>query len=251
MSARNAEKARNVLGWIGCSPIPLSIREMEQVLCVTEDPNRGARVSASLDVVQLCGPIVEVVDGLVRFVHFTVKEYDEPRRASFWDMALIIIRYLFSPSICGSVDLLEATLNLTRRCIWYLCQMHHDPCIDDDEFQDNILHGDYRLHHYASTAWLELVELYARLNGSNPLSTELILALSSLHERRASWRLEDLSEDKCRSGLQDLKMNFPELFKLLCHAIQFRQKSAASEYHVQRSMLGLIRCSWEQTANMM
>ena len=76
MSARIADKARNVLGWIGCAPTPLSIQEMEQVLCITEDPSRGARVSASLDVVQLCGPIVEVVDGFVRFVHFTVKEYD-------------------------------------------------------------------------------------------------------------------------------------------------------------------------------
>ena len=76
MSSHNSAKARNVLGWIGCSPTPLSIQEIEQILCVTDNPSRSVRVSAMLDVVRLCGPIVEVVDGFVRFAHFTVKEYD-------------------------------------------------------------------------------------------------------------------------------------------------------------------------------
>lgn len=72
--ARN--KTRNILGWIGCSPTPLKIQELEQALLVdVEDVQSSARVSSSLNIVELCGPIVEVIDEYVQFVHFTVKEY--------------------------------------------------------------------------------------------------------------------------------------------------------------------------------
>lgn len=72
--ARN--RTRNILGWIGCSPTPLKINELEQALLVdVEDPQSNVRVSCSLNLVELCGPIVEVIDEYVQFVHFTVKEY--------------------------------------------------------------------------------------------------------------------------------------------------------------------------------
>jgi hypothetical protein len=72
--ARN--KTRNILGWIGCSPTPLTIQELEQALMVDiENVESSVRVSSSLNIIQLCGPIVEVVDEYVQFVHFTVKEY--------------------------------------------------------------------------------------------------------------------------------------------------------------------------------
>jgi hypothetical protein len=79
--ARN--KTRNILGWIGCSPTPLTIQELEQALMVDiEDVQSSVRVSSSLNVIELCGPIVEVVDEYVQFVHFTVKEYVASREES-------------------------------------------------------------------------------------------------------------------------------------------------------------------------
>ena len=69
------DKARKLLGWIGCSPMPLMIQEMEQALTVSPDDMEGnVRVLANLDIKKICGPIVEVVDDYVQFVHFTVKE---------------------------------------------------------------------------------------------------------------------------------------------------------------------------------
>lgn len=44
--------------------------------------------------------------------------------------------------------------------------------------------------------------------------------------------LEVLSEGMSRPGLRYLETQYPELHKLLYHSMQFRQKSAASEYHV-------------------
>ena len=69
------EKARKLLGWIGCSPTPLTVKEMEQALTVNLDDVEGhARVLANLNIIKICGPIVEVVEDYVQFVHFTVKE---------------------------------------------------------------------------------------------------------------------------------------------------------------------------------
>jgi hypothetical protein len=49
--------------------------EMEQALCITPGETKQLlQVHASLNVVQLCGPIVEIFDGRLQFVHFTVKE---------------------------------------------------------------------------------------------------------------------------------------------------------------------------------
>jgi hypothetical protein len=69
------EKARKILGWIGSTPKPLTVHEIEQALRVSLEGIKGnARVYSELDIIKICGPIVEVVEDHVQFVHFTVQE---------------------------------------------------------------------------------------------------------------------------------------------------------------------------------
>lgn len=70
-------KAQTILGWISCSPTPLTTRELEQAWEVNKNPE-SRRSPPRLNILELCGPIVEIVDDYdyVQFVHFTVKEYD-------------------------------------------------------------------------------------------------------------------------------------------------------------------------------
>lgn len=69
------DKARKLLGWVGSSPTPLTIYEIEQALTIKMDDIEGdIRVIARLNPVRVCGPILEVVDDYVQFVHFTAKE---------------------------------------------------------------------------------------------------------------------------------------------------------------------------------
>lgn len=69
------EKARKLLGWIGCSPTPLTVQEMEQALIISADDEKGnLKVTSRLNITKICGSIVEIVDDYVQFVHFTVKE---------------------------------------------------------------------------------------------------------------------------------------------------------------------------------
>jgi hypothetical protein len=69
------DKALKLLGWIGSSLTPLTIQEIEQALIVRmNDIDGDLKVIARLNPVQVCGPILEIVDDYVQFVHFTVKE---------------------------------------------------------------------------------------------------------------------------------------------------------------------------------
>jgi hypothetical protein len=69
------EKARKLIGWIGCSPISLTIQELEQAVTVTTQGVKGnGLVLSRLDIARICGPVVEIVNDYVQFVHFTVQE---------------------------------------------------------------------------------------------------------------------------------------------------------------------------------
>jgi hypothetical protein len=63
-----------ILGWIGSSPIPMTRHEMEQALLVDSNSNAAPAVISTVNFVRICGPIIEVVDEGLQFVHFTVKE---------------------------------------------------------------------------------------------------------------------------------------------------------------------------------
>lgn len=73
MSDRESQKARTILGWIGCAPIPMTTLEIEQALLIEEEETIPD-VTGSVNFVRLCGPIVEISDNCLQFVHFTVKE---------------------------------------------------------------------------------------------------------------------------------------------------------------------------------
>lgn len=53
----------------------MTLKEIEQALLVEPKlPFKHPRVQSGVNVVQICGPIVDIVDGYVQFVHFTVRE---------------------------------------------------------------------------------------------------------------------------------------------------------------------------------
>ena len=54
--------------------MPLKIQEIEQALVISREGLKGYAVIAVLNMPRICGPIVEVVDDYVQFVHFTVRE---------------------------------------------------------------------------------------------------------------------------------------------------------------------------------
>ncbi|TGJ79599.1 hypothetical protein E0Z10_g9161 [Xylaria hypoxylon] len=214
-SARR-EKARLILGWIGCSPTALTVEEIQQALTI--DPNglkntRKVRGELALD--QICGPIVELVDGYVHFVHFTVKEY------------------IFSNRIQGFIDLQASTLSLALRCITYLCQGHHDLNLSDEEIGRNILSGTYVLDYFATNMWQKLVKDYLNFAEQDEPQEELGLRLDELQARRLRYQLpEDDDVDDMHPTFDTFKENYPEAHSLIGQTLRFRQKCTALEYRM-------------------
>ncbi|KAI9708610.1 MAG: hypothetical protein M1820_003828 [Bogoriella megaspora] len=202
------EKARKLIGWIGCAPTPLTIQEAEQALLIKpNDLEDGARVLSSFNIIKVCGSIVEIVDDYIQFVHFTVKEY------------------FFSPRISGFIDIAEATLSLTICCIAYLCQRYYNEGITSEEISNFILSGAYRLHNFATTMWFELAGRTITLHTEDP-PKPLTNILQVLLARRKNGRSDDntsttsplcFSEDP---ALQEMMSKQAE-FRDLCSKAEF------------------------------
>ncbi|KAL9119321.1 MAG: hypothetical protein Q9187_004124, partial [Circinaria calcarea] len=208
------DRVRKILGWVGCAPMPLTRQEIEQALVVSGEGNKeNTKVIAVLDIPRICGPIIERVDDYIQFVHFTVKEY------------------FFSSSITGSLSVAEAKLGLAVCCVTYLCQMHHDPDLLDEEIDGNILSGAYRLHDLAATTWFELVELSVPLlKQETTLSPKFIDALETLRCGRTSGTYDKGAETFTASSLEPFKSISPTLHDMLREVAYFRRASLKSNF---------------------
>ena len=155
------------------------------------------------------------------------------------------LRYIFNPRIDGYIDNTEATLDLAKCCIWYLCHSHYDPWITDEEITDSIVSGDYRLHEYAVTMWVELIKRYVSLNGSKPLSSELISALECLLTERSNNEFVHKPELASRSDqlyLEKFESQWPELYTMLCRIAHFRWRCSSSEYRMSKGEMSRLPC---------
>ncbi|KAF5541970.1 Nacht domain-containing protein [Fusarium mexicanum] len=208
------DSARSILGWVGCAPSPMTLKEIEQALLVDPKfPFKLPMVQAKVNVVQICGPIIDVVDGYVQFVHFTVREY------------------IFNTKIQNSILLPQMALDLIIRCLVYMCQDHHDPDLTEDEMDANILWGAYRLHHFSSNFWLDLINEYLTLSGSETIPDILTDQLRMLLERRSSdhYKQSDQSESFLHPAIL---YEEPALVDMLKACTDFQTSSSKADFRI-------------------
>ncbi|KAI8402733.1 hypothetical protein FOFC_16160 [Fusarium oxysporum] len=174
------------------------------------------RVQAVVDVVRVCGPIVDVVDGYVQFVHFTVREY------------------IFSTKVENYLPISEMALDLAIRCMVYLCQDHHEPDLTEDEIDANILWGAYRLHYFSSGFWLDLINEYLTLSSSATLPNTLIDQLRVLFGTRQSEDHTQTDQDATclHPAILALESREPVLVEILKSCTAFQTSSSKSDFHL-------------------
>ncbi|KAI0434477.1 NACHT domain protein [Xylaria sp. FL1042] len=210
------KKARLILGWIGCSPTALTVQEIQQALSINiEDPGQIRSVHGNLDLVRICGPIVEHVDDYVQFVHFTVKGY------------------IFSSCIPGSIDLRAATLDLALRCMTYLCQEHHDLDLLDVKIKDNILSGSYTIEWFATNTWPQLVKSYLSSAKDDESQEKLGTGLNYLLSTRSQEQYPETADDReMLPASKTFRKTYPEAYTLVGQALRFLQTCTGSEYRM-------------------
>ncbi|KAE8378971.1 NACHT domain protein [Aspergillus bertholletiae] len=204
MDPRRREERRKVLGWVGCAPIPMTISEMEQALLVNPDPDCSIHVPASIiqkAFLEMCGPLLEIVDGKLQFVHFTVRQY------------------IFSPDISDFIDEGKATRGLAATLLAYLASDIMDPDLDDDEISRNILWGKYRLLQYAH---LYLPTLLQRMNSIRPHSFIIGKLLGLLVQRYSNDEYQAIVGDRGAPYInQHYKRYRPEGYECARRTFQF------------------------------
>ncbi|KAI1120284.1 hypothetical protein F5Y10DRAFT_258736 [Nemania abortiva] len=157
------ERALKVLGWIGCAPTPMTTLEIEQALSIDASTEEIPSIISSVNFLKLCGPIVEIVNDKLQFVHFTVKEY------------------IFSPQIDGSIRTKDANETLAIANLNYLCSgiRDLDSADSDSHIRRSILAGDYRLLDYAAWYWADLTLIAAQNADPCSIITGLISRAAS------------------------------------------------------------------------
>ncbi|RYP21518.1 hypothetical protein DL765_002154 [Monosporascus sp. GIB2] len=199
------ERARKILGWIGCTPTPMTVQEIHQALKVNlEDWEGKPRVTGRIDLLRLCGPVLEVVDDYVQ--------------------------YIFSPNISGFINRTEVTLGLATTCITYLCQPHHDQDCSDEELQENVLGGFYAFHDYSSHTWFDLVAGCISSEEEKKLIPQLTSPLQFLLERRANNKFSRSKQVPPLPRLECFREACPDVYGMLCNVANFRRLCEGAEH---------------------
>ncbi|KAK3297275.1 uncharacterized protein B0H64DRAFT_391813 [Chaetomium fimeti] len=136
---------RRVLMWIACATRPLREEELLQVLVIDIGENDFTRGRKEYrDVRRDCGPIIEVLDGAVRFVHFSAKEY------------------LLHEQSNSFLSLADAHLDAALTCATYLCFTSFDSLLSADweatDIQCQIRSGDFVLLEYAALEYMDHIK---------------------------------------------------------------------------------------------
>ncbi|KAL2130484.1 hypothetical protein VTI74DRAFT_6338 [Chaetomium olivicolor] len=213
-------KAHRILGWIGCSPVPMTRYEMEQALLIDSTSNVAPSVIASTNFVRICGPIIEIMDESLRFVHFTAKEY------------------IFSRQISDFIDKAEANHSLTKCLLSYLCSGIFNPELSNEQLRQNIVAGKYRLQWFATSQWIMLTRRCVEVSKCLSAYPDLLVLLTRLTFELRNDRFNEEVDPQDRV-LRNIDPDLPEVSKMICGVIQFREAEEQDDWNYANSTWSL------------
>ncbi|KAL2130331.1 hypothetical protein VTI74DRAFT_6582 [Chaetomium olivicolor] len=211
-------KANLILGWIGCAPVPMTRHEMDQALLVDSTSNPAPSVIASTNFVRICGPIIEVIDESLRFVHFTAKEY------------------IFSRQVSDFIDKARANYSLARCLLRYLCSGVFDVELSDKQLRQNIVAGKYRLQWFATSQWITLTRRCVEASKDLSAYPDLLLLLTRLTLELRNDRFEGSVHLKDRV-FRNIDPSQPEISEVICGILQFREDDRHVDWNYTNSKL--------------
>ncbi|KAK3987161.1 hypothetical protein QBC44DRAFT_271432 [Cladorrhinum sp. PSN332] len=223
--------SKRILGWIAFSS-HLTRREMEQALLITSETLKLPRVQSTLNPLRLCGPLVEVQDERLVFIHFTVKEYltkDQNNtfispRSAILDLAMTCLRYL-------SLDIFDINHDALDDCDDVEDSEYDGSQVSDtfgNKIEAAILSGAYRLHRFAYCHWTSLVKQSINSYLGEPLPEELVHLLERFTDQRVNDDYHDASENtSVPHALENLK-RCPEIQLQLSRFLDFNSRLRTS-----------------------
>jgi hypothetical protein len=109
--------------------------------------------------------------------------------------------------------------------VTYLRQVHHDHDLPEEDITANVISGVYSLHNLAAGVWLETIESYLRLKGSQTLDNELTDAVDMLVNERGNDMFTNSEEPPPQPRLDCFKAVSIDMYRMLCEIARFREMS--------------------------
>ncbi|KAI1103967.1 hypothetical protein F4804DRAFT_211097 [Jackrogersella minutella] len=209
--------ARVILQWVACAQQPLREEQMLQILAIEPgqlDFTKGRKEFR--DILKVCGPIIEIIEGNIQFVHFSAKEY------------------LLHEQSDSFLNLCEAHIDAAIICSTYLCFSSLNSLFSPSSnemihVQENIMNGGYVMFEYASVAFLE--HLKASLdNQDSSQGTRLLTALSRLQENRTNGSID----------VSHVPKQVVHMFKKFAHKPDIQAFLSIVAYSQRKAQLGLL-----------
>lgn len=180
------------------------------------------------DIRKECGPIIEISNDTIRFVHFSAKEYEHFHKYTV-DKPLTWSRYLLHEQSNKFLDLTEAHLDAALICTAYLSFFSFNTLFSSssDEILDirkQIVDGDYVMFEYASTEFLEHLLSSFGSRGSD-VDSRLLATTIRFQETRAHDYIDISLIPKHFTYMFESFANNPELHAVLSAVMHFQRKA--------------------------
>ncbi|KAF2494438.1 hypothetical protein BU16DRAFT_462815, partial [Lophium mytilinum] len=177
--------AKRILQWVGCAKVPLTECEVLQALLIDSlmtDFTKQRKLW--LDINAACGSVIEMKDGVVRFVHFTAFEY------------------LFGMQSDNFLSRMDGHFEAISSCLTFFLFNCFDEIFSADfanqnekNLQSRILSGDFILFRYAADFWLEHVRALTQNSTLEDERADLIhRLLARFYKERGNTATTDESD---------------------------------------------------------
>lgn len=112
---------------------------------------------------------------------------------------------------------------MTKTCLHYLSSDIFDTEIEPETIERNIFTGLYRLHWFATTQWIELLQECERLLSTCDFPESLLLALKRFAHECENGNFESTVDLATQSEFSALEQKEPALHELLAQELHFRR----------------------------
>lgn len=114
---------------------------------------------------------------------------------------------------------------MARTCLHYLSLNIFEVDSEPDTIKQNILSGSYRLHWFAATQWIVLVQNCAKLLGTRSPTDDLLRALSHFAHECENGNYETIAhfDSQQSDEFQTFRDSAPKIHELLHQELHFRR----------------------------
>lgn len=195
---------------------------MEQALIIQPGQSTIPQVRFALNTLPLCGPLVVIENERLKFVHFTVKEYGLDRYCAVIPQYTNgFSRYLLEHQKKKFLEKREALLEISVTCLTYLCSNVFDPGLSDQDMEQNMTLGSYRLLNFAYSQWAECSRL-CKNQFRDEVPSQLVSLLDQITIDRSNLYYDQGSETNLKLwGLGNSSFS-PDACNMVSRCLDFR-----------------------------